>query len=117
MRRRIPAWGSSGIQVVDFDKDGDPDVLMTNGDTFDDMLPKPYHGIQWLENRGTFPFTAHTLATLAGVLRAQAVDLDGDGDLDVVACALLPADARVAQPAGSGLARADAAGRVRAALP
>ena len=90
-----PAWGSSGIQVVDFDKDGDPDVLMTNGDTFDDMLPKPYHGIQWLENRGSFPFTGHLLATLPGVLRAQAVDLDGDGDLDVVACALLPADVQV----------------------
>lgn len=86
-----PAWGSSGIQVLDLDKDGDADVLMTNGDTFDDMLPKPYHGIQWLENRGTFPFTEHTLATMAGVLRAQAVDLDADGDLDIVASALLAA--------------------------
>ena len=102
-----PAWGSSGIQVVDFDKDGDADVLMTNGDTFDDMLPKPYHGIQWLENRGTFPFTGHPLATLPGVLRAQAVDLDGDGDLDIVACALLPADAQVAAagPRWSGSSR------------
>ena len=86
-----PGWGSSGIQVLDLDQDGDADVLMTNGDTFDDMLPKPYHGIQWLENRGTFPFTGHTLATMAGVLRAQAVDLDRDGDLDIIACALLPA--------------------------
>ena len=36
-----PGWGSSGIQVVDLDKDGDVDVLMTNGDTFDDQLAKP----------------------------------------------------------------------------
>jgi hypothetical protein len=84
-----PNWGSSGIQVVDFDKDGDPDVLMTNGDTFDDRILKPYHGIQWLENTGAFPFTAHALAALPGVNRAQAVDLDGDGDLDIVACALV----------------------------
>ena len=85
-----PAWGSSGIQVVDLDKDGDPDVLMTNGDIFDDQLVKPYHGIRWLENTGTFPFIEHPLAALAGVHRAHAADLDGDGDVDVVACALVP---------------------------
>lgn len=88
-----PNWGSSGIQVVDLDKDGDADVLMTNGDSFDDDLVKPYHGIQWLENKGTFPFTEHPLATLAGAHRAQAVDLDGDGDLDIVLCALVPGGA------------------------
>jgi len=80
-----PNWGSSGIQVVDMDGDGDLDVLLTHGDTFDDAIIKPYHGIQWLENKGTFPFTEHTLANLPGVSRAQAVDFDGDGDLDIVA--------------------------------
>jgi len=90
-----PNWGSSGIQVVDLDKDGDLDVLMTHGDTFDDDILKAYHGIQWLENKGTYPFTEHTIATLAGVQRAQAVDLDGDGDLDIVACALLAAGSDV----------------------
>jgi hypothetical protein len=84
-----PGWGSSGIQVVDLDEDGDSDVLMTNGDTFDDHRLKPYHGIRWLENTGTYPFAEHTLATLAAAHRAQAVDLDADGDLDIVACALL----------------------------
>jgi hypothetical protein len=84
-----PNWGSSGIQLVDLDGDGDLDVLLTHGDTFDDGIVKPYHGIQWLENTGTYPFVEHTLAQMPGVHRAVAVDVDGDGDLDVVACALL----------------------------
>ncbi len=84
-----PNWGSSGIEVVDLDGDGDLDVLLTHGDTFDDQIVKPYHGIQWLENRGAFPFVEHTLADLPGVSRAQAGDLDGDGDLDVVAAAFM----------------------------
>ena len=84
-----PNWGSTGIQLVDLDGDGDLDVLFTHGDTFDDGIVKPYHGIQWLENTGSYPFVEHTIAAMAGVHRAQAVDLNGDGRLDIVACALL----------------------------
>jgi hypothetical protein len=84
-----PSWGSSGLQLVDFDQDGDLDVLVTNGDMLDDFVVKPYHGIRWLENKGSLRFEEHFLATLPGVHRAQAADLDGDGDLDVVAGALV----------------------------
>lgn len=84
-----PNWGSSGIELVDFDKDGDLDVLLAHGDSFDDLVVKPYHGIILLENTGTFPFKEHRIANLAGAHGAKAVDLDGDGDLDVVASALL----------------------------
>lgn len=84
-----PNWGSSGIELVDLDGDGDLDVLFTHGDTFDDHLIKPYHGIMWLENKGTYPFTPHVLADLPGVFRAEAADMDNDGDLDIVACAFI----------------------------
>jgi hypothetical protein len=96
-----PAWGSSGLALVDFDRDGDLDALVTNGDMLDDFLMKPYHGIRWLENKGGLRFEEHPLANLPGVHRGLAVDLDGDGDLDVVACAYVdfrPPGARVAQP-------------------
>jgi hypothetical protein len=89
-RAPVPVWGSSGIQLVDMDKDGDRDLLMTNGDSLDDFTVRPFHGVRWFENEGTFPWRQHDLVIMPGVHRAQAADLDGDGDLDVVACAFLP---------------------------
>jgi len=92
-----PNWGSSGMDVVDLDRDGDLDVVMAHGDSLDDGILKPYHGIEWLENRGTYPFTAHTLATLPGVHPVKAIDFDGDGDLDIIAAVFVPlVDARQA---------------------
>jgi hypothetical protein len=86
----VPVWGSSGIDLVDFDKDGDLDLLMTNGDSLDDFTIRPFHGVRWFENQGEYPWVQHDLAVMPGVHRAQAVDLDGDGDVDVVATAYLP---------------------------
>jgi hypothetical protein len=85
-----PAWGSTGIDLVDFDGDGDLDVLMTNGASLDDATVKPWHGVRWLENRGSLSFAPHELAALPGAHRARAADLDGDGDLDVAAAVFLP---------------------------
>lgn len=85
-----PSFGSTGIQLVDIDRDGDLDVLYTNGDSFDSFYLKPFHSIHWLENRGAFPYADHRLSDMPGVHRALACDLDGDGDLDIVACSLLP---------------------------
>jgi hypothetical protein len=87
-----PAFGSSGIQLVDLDKDGDLDVVYTNGDVLDSELLRPYQGVQWLENRGSYPFEYHRLTSLYGAARAVAGDLDGDGDLDILATSFLPGE-------------------------
>ena len=88
-RAVVPVWDSSGIQLVDMDQDGDVDLLMTNG-SLDDVTLKPFHGVRWFENTGEYPWVQHDLAVMPGAHRAQAADMDGDGDLDVVACAFLP---------------------------
>jgi hypothetical protein len=80
-------YGSSGIRIADMNKDGKPDVLLTNGDAFDYLppRPRPWHSVQWLENKGKFQFEHHPIGGLPGASGAVAVDLDGDGDLDVAA--------------------------------
>jgi hypothetical protein len=102
-----PAYGSSGIQLVDLNGDGNLDVLYTNGDTLDKpYLLKPYHGIQWLENPGNrwweHPDEAatlwkhHPIAPMYGVHRALAADFRGTGrkdQLDIVAVCFLPGEA------------------------
>lgn len=88
-----PAYGSSGIDLVDMDLDGDIDVLYTNGDSFD-RGPKPHHSVQWLENQGELTFMQHHICYMPGVLNAKAGDFDGDGDLDVVATSLLASPIR-----------------------
>ncbi len=85
-----PAYGSSGIQLVDLNGDGKLDVLYTNGDSLDaPYLLRPYHGIQWLENQGRFPFQHHPLTSMYGVARAVAADFTGKGKKDIVAVSFL----------------------------
>lgn len=78
-------FGSSWLTAADMDKDGDVDFVYSNGDAFD-YAPagsRPWHGVQWVENRGGLTFTVHRIADLSGASSPQPADLDGDGDLDV----------------------------------
>ncbi len=83
-------FGSSSIELVDLDADGDQDVLYANGDAFDNSFVNPNHGVQWLENRGDLQFVCHRLTDLTGACRASAADIDLDGDLDVIVTAWIP---------------------------
>lgn len=87
-----PASGSSGFELADMDADGDLDVVLTCGDTFDDNLTKPFHAIYLLTNQGDYPFDGGIVASMPGVYCATIGDLDLDGDLDIAAVSLLSTD-------------------------
>jgi hypothetical protein len=81
-------FACSGMTVADLNRDGRPDLLFTNGDGFGPTPnpgPRPWHGVQWLENRDSGEFHHHRIGDLAGAYGPIAVDLDKDGRLDVVA--------------------------------
>jgi hypothetical protein len=79
-------FGSSGLESVDLNRDGRPDLIYTNGDGFDYSVrgPRPWHGVQWLENRGDGTFTYRRIGDMPGAYAPCAADLNQDGALDLV---------------------------------
>ena len=68
-----------GVYIHDLDGDGDQDIIAAS--TYDDK-------ITWLENNGAADptFAATTIATSAdGPRDVFVADIDGDGDMDIVA--------------------------------
>lgn len=84
---RFPSiYGSSFFEMVDFNKDGHPDIIYTCGDNADfSAVLKPYHGIYIFLNDGTNHFKQKYFFPMHGCYKALARDFDGDGDLDIAA--------------------------------
>ncbi|PSR54945.1 hypothetical protein AHMF7605_16255 [Adhaeribacter arboris] len=81
-----PVYGASYFELVDFNKDGAPDILISNGDNGDySFLLKPYHGIRLYVNNKQNEFREATFLPLPGASQTRTRDFDQDGDLDIAA--------------------------------
>jgi len=79
-----PHYGSSSLQVADFNDDGRPDLLYTSGDNADySNILKTFHGAYIYLNQEDFQYEERYFYHFNGATDAVARDFDGDGDLDV----------------------------------
>ena len=90
IQRFKPTNGSTHFQLVDFDQDGDLDILYSAGDNGDyTPILKPYHGMTLFENKES-TYQRKFFLPLNGVYQAEAHDFDQDGDMDIAAVSFHP---------------------------
>lgn len=89
--RFSPLSGSSWFELIDFDGDGDDDIITVHGDNADkSYVHKPYHGLRIHINDGSNEFTEAYFYPLNGATRVNCEDYDNDGDIDFAIVATFP---------------------------
>jgi hypothetical protein len=85
----VKQWSMNNLDVADMDRDGDFDIVTCEHSMPSGGTPAPGHErLQIWANDGKGNFTEHTIdRDKESHLGAQAVDLDHDGDLDIVSIA------------------------------
>ncbi|WP_119843775.1 VCBS repeat-containing protein [Reichenbachiella sp. MSK19-1] len=86
-----PVYGSSWFEMVDYDGDGDQDIITVNGDNADySVVLKPYHGVRVFLNDGHNQFSEAYFRPIHGATRVTVRDFDQDGDMDMAVVATFP---------------------------
>jgi hypothetical protein len=79
-------YGSSFMDLADFNNDGFMDILYTNGDNADLSISlKSYHGVRVFLNDKKGNFSQSYFYPMFGASKAMAADFDLDGDMDIAA--------------------------------
>ncbi len=82
-----PLFGSNDFVLVDYEGDGDMDIVVAQGDNADlTVRSKPYHGIRLFINTDNI-FEERFFYPIYGATKVLAHDFDQDGDVDLVATA------------------------------
>jgi predicted nucleotidyltransferase len=91
LMRYQPNYGSSWFEMMDFDGDGDLDLITANGDNADlTYTQKPYHGMRISLNDGYGNFQEAFFYQLNGATRLVAEDFDQDNDIDIALVSTFP---------------------------
>ena len=91
LMRYQPNYGSSWFEMMDFDGDGDLDLITANGDNADlTYTQKPYHGMRISLNDGYGNFKEAFFYQLNGATRLVTEDFDQDNDIDIALVSTFP---------------------------
>lgn len=86
-----PVYGSTDLQIADFNSDGYMDLLYVNGDNADyTPVVKPYHGVRLYLADQNGGYQEALFFPLPGAYSARPGDFDEDGDLDIAAISYFP---------------------------
>jgi len=89
--RFSPVYGTSWFDTMDYDGDGDLDLVTVNGDNADkSFVNKPYHGMRIHINDGGGKFHEAYFFPFYGATRVIASDFDQDGDVDFALLSTFP---------------------------
>ena len=89
--QRHPAFGHTHFELIDFDKDGDLDVVTANGDSGDfPSPPRHFHGVRIYLNDGELNFKERYFFPMHGATKVMPRDFDGDGDYDLAVTSYYP---------------------------
>jgi hypothetical protein len=77
-------YGTTHFELLDFDNDGDEDIICSSGDSEDFISAlKPYHGIRIFENTGNHKYNQIWFHRQEGAYGTASADYDNDGDIDI----------------------------------
>ncbi|SEQ95798.1 Repeat domain-containing protein [Neolewinella agarilytica] len=86
-----PYWGSSSLQLIDWNGDQFTDLLCTNGDNADYQSPvKAYHGIRVYTGSASGQFEEAFFHPMPGAYGARMADFNLDGHKDLAAISFFP---------------------------
>lgn len=89
---RPVGWGYNRCLLVDWDKDGKPDLVESAGNNLElrGRPIKAHYGVRVLRNEGNWKFAEVLFERLDGAMDVVSGDFDGNGRVDLAATAFYP---------------------------